>query len=158
MQDALSCFFFCLSFLFRLQWHVKVSPPFHVWVYMHLLAYVWVQLRGMCANTHAWMFMWKLEADVVIQSHPWIILSSYSQGRVPQTQSLLTWLVWLASLFWWSLSLISEAGIIRRPPSLPALTWASVDPKRGLHTRVASTLATEPFPQSHAKVFVATCC
>lgn len=66
-------------------------------------------------------------------------------GSLNQTQSLPICLVWLASLFWWSLSLFSEAGIIRRPPSLPAFMWASMDPKCSLYTWVAGTWTTEPF-------------
>lgn len=101
-----------------------------------------------CINVHV-----EVWADAAVQNHPWIILSPYSKGRVSQTQSLLRWLVWLASFFWQSLFLFSEAGIKRRPPSLPAFMLASMNPKCGLHTWMASTLTTEPFPQTIDKVF-----
>lgn len=108
----------------------------------------------MCANPHALMSMWKPELLLLLRT----ILGSffflpYSKGRVSQTQSLLIWLIWLASSFWRSWSLFSEAGIKRRPPFLPAFMLASMNLKCGLHTLVASTLTTEPFPQPHDKVF-----
>lgn len=98
-----------------------------------------------CINVHV-----EVWADAAVQNHPWIILSPYSKLSNTELADMAS----LACQFLWrSLFLFSEARIKRRPPSLPAFMLASMNPKCGLHTWMASTLTTEPFPQPHDKVF-----